>query len=314
VKHADQGSKQNIVSLKLSPEKRKLVAQEETMSDKTERFPGVLIAGDKAGAGKSTICLAILHSLIQSGTFTASELAYIKPCTQCEDITLVSKYCEQVGIAHRGIGPVRYYKGFTYEVIDKQVDSVQLLNSAVEACRTIAQGKKFVIVDGVGYPSVGSVCGVSNGHIAAALNIPVVIVGRPGVGDALDSLTMHLAFFELLHKVRVAGVVFNQLKPPIEETDESKAAVTSRHSYSDCVKYVTKYISETWPNLKLLGFFEEIPMVKESLGPKMCIIKEAKANLAMNDQEQAALEKVQKLAELRMNLEALKELIQSLSS
>jgi hypothetical protein len=34
----------------------------------------------------------------------------------------------------------------------------------------------------------------------------------------------------------------------------------------------------------------------------------------MNDQEQTALEKVQKLAELRMNLEALKELTQSLSS
>eukprot|EP00475_Leptophrys_vorax_P005200 TRINITY_DN13142_c0_g1_i1.p1 TRINITY_DN13142_c0_g1~~TRINITY_DN13142_c0_g1_i1.p1 ORF type:complete len:281 (-),score=97.71 TRINITY_DN13142_c0_g1_i1:16-858(-) len=272
-------------------------------------IPGLLIAGDKAGAGKSTICLAILHTLVTNNIFTAADLAYIKPSTQCEDITLVSKYCESMGIAHRGIGPVRYYKGFTYEVIDKKVDSAELLQSAVDACKEIAQGKKFVIVDGVGYPSVGSCCGVSNGHIAAALNIPVLIVGRPGVGDALDSLTMHLAFFELLHKVKVVGVAFNQLKPPpAADEDESKAS-TGRHSYGDCVKYVSKYVSETWPYLKVLGFFEEIAVIKESLGPKMCVIRETKANLAMNDHEKSALAIVQELAERRVQVTALNDIV-----
>lgn len=36
-------------------------------------------------------------------------------------------------------------------------------------------GRKIVIVDGVGYPAVGSICGVSNSAIASTLNAPVLL-------------------------------------------------------------------------------------------------------------------------------------------
>lgn len=52
--------------------------------------------------------------------------------------------------------------------------------------RSFCQGKRLVLVDGVGYPAVGSVAGCSNADVAATLHAPVMIVGRPGVGNAID--------------------------------------------------------------------------------------------------------------------------------
>ena len=36
-----------------------------------------------------------------------------------------------------------------------------------ESIVSIGKGKKFVLVDGVGYASVGSCCGVSNGQVTS---------------------------------------------------------------------------------------------------------------------------------------------------
>lgn len=69
---------------------------------------------------------------------------------------------------------------------------------------------QVVVVDGVGYPAVGSICGVSNGDVAAALNAPVLLVGKSGVGDAVDSYNLNACFFEA-RGVRVLGGVFNRI-------------------------------------------------------------------------------------------------------
>ena len=66
------------------------------------------------------------------------------------------------------------------------------------------------MVDGVGYPAVGSICGVSNGDVAAALGAPVLLVGKSGVGDAVDSYNLNACFFEA-RGVRVLGGVFNRI-------------------------------------------------------------------------------------------------------
>lgn len=57
-------------------------------------------------------------------------------------------------------------------------------------------GKRVVIVDGVGYPSVGSICNLSNAHIAQALGSPVLLIGKSGVGDAVDSFNINAKYFE----------------------------------------------------------------------------------------------------------------------
>ena len=44
----------------------------------------------------------------------------------------------------------------------------------------LCKGKKYVIIDGVGYPSVGSIVGVSNANVAAALKCDVILIGKQG--------------------------------------------------------------------------------------------------------------------------------------
>ena len=151
----------------------------------------LFVSGDRSSVGKSTFCLFLLASLLEMG-FDASELAYIKPVTQCEAEQLVVRYCNSVGISCEGIGPVVFYKGFTRAYLDgATMSSPDMLLSIQDAVDTIQTGKKLVIIDGVGYPAVGSICGVSNADVAHALGAPVLLVGKSGVGDAVDSFNLN---------------------------------------------------------------------------------------------------------------------------
>ena len=66
----------------------------------------LFICGDQSGVGKSSIALSILHLLLTRRGYAASELGYIKPCTQCEDVQLIGKYCQQQRIEHVDLGPI----------------------------------------------------------------------------------------------------------------------------------------------------------------------------------------------------------------
>ena len=45
-----------------------------------------------------------------------------------------------------------------------------------ESVDAVCEGKHFVLVDGVGFPGVGSVVGCSNADVAAASKAPVLLV------------------------------------------------------------------------------------------------------------------------------------------
>ncbi|KAI9913394.1 hypothetical protein PsorP6_005462 [Peronosclerospora sorghi] len=62
--------------------------------------------------GKSTVCLGLIGTLLCTG-YTASDVAYIKPATQCEKPQLVTKFCRQEGITCVEAGPIVFYRGFT---------------------------------------------------------------------------------------------------------------------------------------------------------------------------------------------------------
>ncbi len=74
----------------------------------------------------------------------------------------------------------------------------------------MSRRKKLVVIDGAGYPAVGSVCGISNAAIANYIGAPVLIVGKKGVGDSIDSYNMNVAYFER-HDCHVLGCIFNKL-------------------------------------------------------------------------------------------------------
>ncbi len=57
---------------------------------------------------------------------------------------------------------------------------------------------------------MGSVCGVSNAAIANHLGAPVLIVGKKGVGDAIDSYNLNAVYFQR-HDCHILGCIFNRL-------------------------------------------------------------------------------------------------------
>ena len=207
------------------------------------------VSGDQSGIGKSSIIIAILHLLTTRLHVPPSQLAYIKPATQCQDITTTAKYCQHSGIQHVDLGPVIFYSGYTQQVIDHTAPDTlaQRHNSIVVATHKLAQGKRFVLVDGVGYPAVGSVCGVSNATVARLLNAPVLLVSRPGIGNAIDATAYMHAFF-LYHRAAVLGVLFNKL--PVDGADST--ALTT-HSYERSKHYTTLYFSTYTPHLSVYG-------------------------------------------------------------
>ena len=78
--------------------------------------------------------------------YTSSELAYIKPATQCEQPQLISKFCKLKGIACNGVGPLVFYSGFTRAFLEGETDSTETILKKIEkSVDDISKGKRFVI-------------------------------------------------------------------------------------------------------------------------------------------------------------------------
>ncbi|KAL4108581.1 hypothetical protein PRIC1_000295 [Phytophthora ramorum] len=226
-------------------ETRYSAASSVASADQTPPPLRLFISGDRAQVGKSTVCLGLVGALLQSG-YAANDIAYIKPATQCEKPQLVTKFCRQQGITCCEVGPILFYKGFTREFLKGETDSsAQLLAKAKAKVEEVGRGKKVVVVDGVGYPAVGSICGVSNAHVAKTLETPVILVGKKGVGDAVDSFNLNATFFES-HGVKVLGGIFNRL--PID----------GFYSLEHCQENVTAYFEQFQSEKRVYGFLPEL--------------------------------------------------------
>lgn len=211
----------------------------------------VFVSGDRAQVGKSTVCLGLIGALLRHG-FAASDIAYIKPATQCEKPQLVTKFCRRNGIACAETSPIVFYSGFTREFLKGNTDSTeQLLATAQAKVQELSRGKKIVVIDGVGYPGVGSICGVSNAAVAKALQAPVVLIGKRGVGDAVDSFNLNACYFEH-HGVAVLGAIFNRLPPD------------GYYSLAKCRESVSAYFRQYQPHKRVYGFMPEMAPVEAS--------------------------------------------------
>eukprot|EP00439_Symbiodinium_sp_Y106_P005329 s3060_g1.t1 len=170
----------------------------------------VFVAGAVTHVGKTSVCLGLLAALRKAG-LKAQELAYIKPATQCEAPDLLSKWCAKEGIEYVAgeEAPLVFYSGFTRSFLaGEQGTSAQWLQKIEERIQKLSDGKRVVIVDGVGFPAVGSIVGVDNADVARASRAPVLLVCKSGVGSAVDSFSLNSSYF-LAKSVPVLGAVFN---------------------------------------------------------------------------------------------------------
>ena len=201
----------------------------------------------RSGIGKSTICLGLLGALIRKG-IDARDLAYIKPVTQCVDKQNVAIFCENNGISCCPIGPVIFETGFTQAFISgMKGPSASILEGAVTEVKNIGVKKKFVLIDGVGYPSVGSVAGIPSEAIIKSVNATTLIVAEGGVGNAVDSIN----FIEGYYKSK--GI--NPKHAIINNVDA--------HEAKDIASSITKYFSHTSSSIGVLGF---VPPIKTNIG------------------------------------------------
>jgi dethiobiotin synthetase len=214
----------------------------------------LFIAGDRANVGKTSICLGLLGSLVAKG-YAPSSIAYIKPATQDESPQLLQAYCELVGIPCIPIGPIVFYKGFTRAFLAGETDSSKVMLEKVSlAVNQLAAGKRVVVIDGVGYPAVGSICGVDNASVALACsyseNAPlgVILVGPSGVGHAVDSFNLNSNYFES-RGVPVLGAVFNKL------------STQGYYSLENCSQQVTSYFQQYNASKQTFGFLPTFPQL-----------------------------------------------------
>jgi len=170
----------------------------------------LFVAGAVTHVGKTTVCLSILAALRKAG-LKACELAYIKPATQCEAPDLLSKWCMAEGIEYVSgeNAPLVFYQGFTRSFLSgEQGSSADWLRKISLRVDSLCEGRRVVVVDGVGFPAVGSIVGVDNADVAKAVRAPVVLVCKSGVGAAIDSFSLNCAYF-VAKGVPVLGAIFN---------------------------------------------------------------------------------------------------------
>ena len=244
----------------------------------------ILIAGHQQSAGKSTVSLGILAALLEAG-FTGSDIAYIKPATQCVSSTLTARFCQSAGIAYEHIGPVVFYRGFTRQRLDEDLaahdaaaaaeeaggdashggdgtmpsvtEAQPLVERCAEAVERISAGKRLTLIDGVGYPAVGSIVGCSSADIAVACRAPVLLVGKPGVGDAVDSFNLCAAYFEA-RRIPVLGGIFNKLSP------------TGFYALPRCNDYVRKYMAVYRPRQRVYGMLPKREVLGNAAAEETC--------------------------------------------
>jgi len=214
--------------------------------------------------------LGLLGNLLAKGYARPEELAYIKPATQSESPQLIQLYCEANGIDCVPIGPLVYYRGFTRAFLAGQtLGTDALLTQCGRAVDRLARRKRIVLIDGVGFPAVGSICGTDNACVARACSYPnrhvlptdrqplgVVLVGGPGVGAAVDAFNLNATYFAK-YRIPVMGAIFNKLE------------LTGFYALESCRSEVTGYFDSNPEQIQFgrrpFGF---VPLVPEIAGPK----------------------------------------------
>ncbi|WP_339732288.1 dethiobiotin synthase [uncultured Gimesia sp.] len=191
------------------------------------KIPGLMIVGTDTGVGKTYISTAIARQLTSEGTRTG---AYKPACSGSlteeqtgapywEDVSLLAEAIDGSFPAER-ICPQTFHAPLAPPVAaekeGKQVDEALLRQGALWWQDQV----DFLIVEGVG----GILCPLSENMLvvdfAAALNFPILIVARAGLGTINHSLLT----IEVLQNrgFPIAGLILNDVDP--ELSDESRVS------------------------------------------------------------------------------------------
>ena len=174
----------------------------------------VFVAATGQNRGKTTASLGLTAAIIARGSRTG----FIKPVgqrylviegTRADEDAVLMKAVFDLPDALDDMSPVTLPRHFTTDYVMGRV-SADLERDVVEAASRVGSGKDLLVIEGTGHAGVGAVVGLSNAHVAALLEAPVVIVSEGGVGRPIDEIVLNHALFER-EGVRVVGAVVNKV-------------------------------------------------------------------------------------------------------
>jgi len=177
----------------------------------------IFIAATGQHVGKTTVSLGIMSIL----TKKVQRLGFIKPVGQStvtyEGETVdkdVPFFKDHFHITQnvRDMSPVVASAGFTRKVLDNCVDLTFLREQVKGAFARVASNSDFVVVEGTGHCGVGSIFHLSNAHVAASLNVDVIMIVPGGLGSSFDQLALNKALLDQTG-ARLAGVIINKVDP-----------------------------------------------------------------------------------------------------
>ncbi len=183
----------------------------------------IYIAATSKDAGKSTLSFALLEKLTQMN----QKVGFMKPVGQRwleskwgkveEDVILMKEIFDFQEFPS-DMNPIVVKRGFTEDYLSKVIKP-DLSTKIIEGYKRVARNKDYVVIEGTGHAGVGSVIDKSNAEVAKLLNSKVILVGKGGIGSAIDRLELNRKFFES-HGVEVIGVILNKVH--IEKIDKIK--------------------------------------------------------------------------------------------
>lgn len=199
--------------------------------DRSE-LPGLFITGTDTGVGKTFVAAALARTLQDEGRV----VAVLKPVATGATRDADGWHCDDGEALRAAVGPSVPLERVTPFVFEEPLaPSVaarragrplslrQVVAATVEALAWWAeQGAELAIVEGVG----GLLCPLAEdatvAELAVALDYPVVIVARRGLG----TLNHTLLTVEAARRrgMRIAGVVLNAAGPPANDRAEATSA------------------------------------------------------------------------------------------
>lgn len=178
---------------------------------------GLYIAGAGKDAGKTTLCLGLLHSFREK---LPSGVAFIKPLGQKTTLVEGDQVGQDSWFVDKALGmglpldksaPFAASPGAASRYI-RLGEPTDLEGRIRRAYKALGKNGKTVLVEGTGHPGVGSVFNMSNARVAKTLGTPVLLVLDGGVGSTIDKFNLCACMFHH-YDVPLLGVVINRIIP-----------------------------------------------------------------------------------------------------
>lgn len=203
---------------------------------------GLFVTGTDTEVGKTVVAAGIARALKRRGI----DVGVMKPVASGgepnEDAAMLAE-ASGSGDPMEEINPICLPEPLAPTVAARRCGRSIDLRKVWDAFRSLSDRRKFMVVEGVGGLLVPLAEGITVADLAKGMDLPVLIVGRTGLGTINHTLLTVVAARGCF--LRIAGIVLNQtVDTPWGVSEETNAGEIETHSGAR-VLGVLPYIEDT---------------------------------------------------------------------